>query len=44
MKRVVVIGAGPAGLTAAYELAVNNDLYFDNMDLFLIKMKIWDIF
>ncbi|MBR4719169.1 MAG: NAD(P)/FAD-dependent oxidoreductase [Lachnospiraceae bacterium] len=25
MKRVIVIGAGPAGLTAAYELAVKNE-------------------
>ncbi len=33
MKRVVVIGAGPAGLTAAYELAVNSD----NFDVVLLE-------
>ncbi len=29
MKKVVIIGAGPAGLTAAYELLKNNKSEYD---------------
>ena len=27
MQKVIIIGAGPAGLTAAYELLKNSDKY-----------------
>ena len=35
-KKVVIIGAGPAGLTAAYELCKDNDDYEIIIILFLI--------
>lgn len=34
MKRVIIIGAGPAGLTAAYELLKENN---NDFEVFMIE-------
>ena len=43
MKKVVIIGAGPAGLTAGYELLKNNDNEYEVIILEESRKNRWYI-